>query len=89
MLATEVKGLSARDCDADPWPAFGDPGGSGWRIHIASVNRVIPMRFARQKDAQAAMVAIADVVDWTGDTEQLRSVKWTDLRDRMLAAMAW
>ena len=46
-----------------------DDGGLGWRVKIETADAVVPMKFLRERDAEMAMHAIADLLDWTMDGE--------------------
>lgn len=101
MLATEVKGLRVVFGALDPrmktrWP---DDGRECWRVshnHPVSKSdgtvcyRTFPLQFARERDAVAAMNAIADLHDWSLSYEELVAVvDFNELRQRMVGAMAW
>jgi len=68
---------------------YQDDGELGWRIYLVVHDLVIPMKFARERDARAAMAAIVDAADWVGPIERLADLKYTDLAERMLGALQW
>lgn len=48
-----------------------DDGGLGWRVRIEAAGAVVPMKFLRERDAEIAMHAIADLLDWTMDKDSV------------------
>ena len=68
------------------WP---EDGREAWRV-IHRDKYIIPCPFARQKDAERAMLAIADMTDWTADRPEIaRQVKGRDVLRRMIESLAW
>ena len=93
MLAVVFGNL--RNAHRSRWP---DDGRTAWRVSHRIVRNIngemayptLPMPFAREQDAVAAMKAIADMADWTQPYDVL--IKQLDLdtvRLRMVEAMAW
>lgn len=80
-----------RDCKNARWP---DDGRKAWRVryidNVTGKTRVLPMQFARESDARAAMTAIEQMADWNQPREILYKTLDIDLvRLRMVEAMAW
>ena len=59
--------------DVDELPDELDDGGMGWRVLAVAADEVLPMKFLRRRDAEMAMRAIADLIDWTMDRESVAS----------------
>jgi len=92
MTTTNTVGLSViygESLTVDRWK---DDGSLAYRICIESINKVLPMPFQRQADADIAMDAIAGFTDWTVDepgiNEALRN-RGSELRRRMTENLAW
>lgn len=69
-----MKGLSVCHCEmvfTFGGPTQIDDGGLGWRVLIEATDAVLPMKFLRERDAEMAMLAIADLLDWTMDSESV------------------
>lgn len=65
----------------------------GWYVCIEHTSKVIPLAFARELDAYAAMLSIADEIDWDADDEAVRvqAVEYGlgRLRKKMVESMGW
>lgn len=93
MLATEVKGLRVEYCRSYAAPASkmqgNDDGRWAWRILITGPYAVFPVMFARERDAEAGMRAIADLGDWENDWDSIVVAKAAEIRERIAGAMQW
>lgn len=88
----------SRDLDEDgkipaEFPARND--GVGWAIYLRYGSNVyyLPIRFARQQDAERARDALNPVLDWHGTRrevkQRMREFGLSNVRQVMLDAMAW
>lgn len=73
-------------------PSQLDDGGRGWRVKIEAADAVVPIKFLRERDADMAMHAIADLIDWTMDKEsvaQAMEPHGKTLRRLMTESLQW
>ena len=73
-----------------PNAAPNDDMGLGWRVVHSASGLAIPMRFLRQKDAIAAMGAIAPLADWHQEPAAiLESIDPKTIKQKMAEVLAW
>lgn len=90
-----MKGLRVCHCEMVftlGGPTQIDDGGLGWRVKIDAVDAVLPMKFLRERDAEMAMRAIADLLDWTMDGEavtQAMEPLMKTIRRLMTESLQW
>lgn len=91
---SEVSGLIAvysdvcgsTDTNQYNWP---DDGSIAWRVCIVADKAVFPMKFARERDALAAINAVADMGDWLNDWRSIVNQHPKEIKERFVNAMQW
>lgn len=95
IVATLDGGLSVSFGSAQILRDARDDGGMGYRVRITGTPYILAMKFARQKDAEAAARAIVGLTDWTQNVDAIKQssrakgLTWRKLQQVMLEALAW